>query len=392
MTKRCKNKVKYILIITIIFILLAIVISLFLIKSPKLIVDFISTKEVNLNSEFYNTDIIKKIKNGQIVTKKESIDTSELGSKSITIIIKDKFGKEIDYDYEIIIVDKEPPQITYKKELETDYNKEIDLLANVKVTDNSGENITPTIEGEYRIDSPGVYTLYYVAEDKSGNKTKEEFKLTVKEKKNVNKPPVTSEPEEPNDANFTTSKGFKGYTKNGITYIDGVLIANKTYSLPSTYSPGLTNETTEAFNKMEAAAKLEGLYIKCTSGFRSFNTQKKLYNNYVNRDGQVAADTYSARPGYSEHQSGLACDICSNDSNSCINSTFDNTPEAKWSAKNAYKYGLILRYPKGKTNETGYQYESWHFRYVGVELATKLYNNGDWITLEDYFGIDSEYK
>ena len=138
---------------------------------------------------------------------------------------------------------------------------------------------------------------------------------------------------------------------------------------------------------MSSAALLDGINIWCQSGFRSYDTQKKLYDNYVERDGKISADTYSARPGHSEHQSGLACDI-----NDVINSSFNNSPEAKWAAKNAYKYGLILRYPKDKSDETGYKYESWHFRYVGVELATKLYNNGDWITLEDYFGITSEYE
>ena len=81
-----------------------------------------------------------------------------------------------------------------------------------------------------------------------------------------------------------------------------------------------------------------------------------------------------------------------NDTAFFINSNFDNTAQAKWLSENAYKYGFILRFPKGKENETGYIYESWHFRYVGVELATKLYNNGNWITLEEYLGITSEYS
>ena len=110
-----------------------------------------------------------------------------------------------------------------------------------------------------------------------------------------------------------------------------------------------------------------------------------LYNNYVNRDGVVAADTYSARAGHSEHQSGLAFDV------NTINDSFANTEEGKWLNDNCYKYGFILRYPNGKSDETGYQYEPWHFRYVGVELAEKLYNNGNWITVEDYFGITSRY-
>ena len=184
---------------------------------------------------------------------------------------------------------------------------------------------------------------------------------------------------------FTTSKGFNGVTKNGVTYIEGILVANKTYSLPSSYGTSLTNETLDAFNKMKKGAKASGLNIYISSGFRSYSRQKTIYNNYVARDGKKSADTYSARPGHSEHQTGLAFDV------NTISSAFHNTKEAKWLSDNCYKYGFILRYPKGKENETGYIYESWHFRYVGVELATKLYNNGDWITLESYFGITSKY-
>lgn len=111
-----------------------------------------------------------------------------------------------------------------------------------------------------------------------------------------------------------------------------------------------------------------------------------IYNNYVRQDGQREADTYSARAGHSEHQSGLAFDV------NIINSSFANTNEARWLAANCYRYGFILRYPEGKTKETGYMYEPWHFRYVGIDLATKLYNNGNWLTMEDYFGITSEYQ
>ena len=142
---------------------------------------------------------------------------------------------------------------------------------------------------------------------------------------------------------------------------------------------------------MFSAAKQAGYTMWAQSGFRSYSTQQRLYNNYVNRDGKTAADTYSARPGHSEHQSGLAFDVCATNK-PCISSSFDNTEEAKWLASNAYKYGFILRYPKSKVNETGFMYESWHFRYVGKELSNKLYNDGDWITLEDYFGVTSEYS
>lgn len=311
--------------------------------------------------------------------------------------------KEVDNnknnDNNIVEVDKEKPVIKYTDKLKTEVGKKIDLLDNVSVTDNSGEELKVLVEGEYDFNKVGTYELYYVAKDSGDNEAKEKFILVVEEKKNnsnnSNKENNKNE-EKPiinTDKSFTTSKGFKGYVKNGITYIDGNIIANKTYSLPSSYNPGgLTKETNDAFNKMIAAAKLDGFNIRCQSGFRSYNTQNRLYNNYVNRDGKAQADIYSARPGHSEHQTGLSCDICSDDSNACINDNFNNSAEAKWASKNASKYGLILRFPESKSNETGYKYESWHFRYVGIELASKLYNNGDWITLEDYYGITSEYS
>ena len=186
-------------------------------------------------------------------------------------------------------------------------------------------------------------------------------------------------------ANFVTNNGFQGYTKNGLTYIDGVLIANKTYSLPSNYNPGLTSETGEAFNQMKMDAQNSGLNIEIISGFRSYARQNTIYNNYVSRDGKESADRYSARAGHSEHQTGLAIDINS------LNTSFENTEEGKWLKENSYKYGFILRYPKGKEEITGYMYEPWHYRYVGRELATKLYSNGSWLTIEEYFGITSQY-
>ena len=230
-----------------------------------------------------------------------------------------------------------------------------------------------------------VAGIFFLTKDKPSTKTNDKKKVKTEET-NIEEE-TTEEETNVEEDTLTTSKGFKIEVKDGITYIDGILVANKTYSLPSTYNPGgLTSETTKAFNEMKADAAAVGLNIYVVSGFRSYNTQVNLYNRYAARDGKNAADTYSARPGHSEHQTGLAFDL--ND----VSDNFENTAEAKWLNNNAYKYGFILRYPKGKTNETGYIYESWHFRYVGKDLAAKLYNNGDWTTLESYFGITSEYN
>ncbi len=387
-------KKKKIIIILSIIILIVIIGILVFINFKKLKVNIENDVQIALNDKKYNTDYLKELKNGTVINNKELIDTSKIGTQKVKIIIKNFWGQKKDYFFQVNIYDDEKPQITFSKNLETEVGSEIDLLKDVTVKDNSNENIEVNIEGEYDFNKAGSYTLYYVAKDSSNNETKEEFTLTVTEKKNTTSNQNTSANNINNETTFTTSKGFNGVVKNGVTYIDGYLIVNKTYSLPSNYGSALTSQTTEAFAQMQAAALLEGIDLYISSGFRSYQRQNTLYNNYVARDGVNKADTFSARPGHSEHQSGLAFDVCSHNldgKNACINSNFDNTPQAQWLAQNCYKYGFILRYPEGKTNETGYKYESWHFRYVGIDLATKLYNNGNWLTMEDYFGITSTY-
>ena len=181
----------------------------------------------------------------------------------------------------------------------------------------------------------------------------------------------------------TTVNG-KLEVKDGITYIDGIMIVNKTYSLPASYDPGaLTPDADQAFAMLQKAAKLDGLTMNCVSGYRSYQAQDTLYHNYVARDGQAAADRFSARPGHSEHQTGLCLDV------NYAGDAFHDTPEAKWLEENSWKYGFIIRYPEGKENITGYMYESWHVRYLGKDLAKKVYDSG--LTLEEYLGITSQY-
>jgi D-alanyl-D-alanine carboxypeptidase len=141
-------------------------------------------------------------------------------------------------------------------------------------------------------------------------------------------------------------------------------------------------DLTEMFN----AAKVDGVSLVFGSGFRSQGLQRQFYDSYVAKDGQAAADTYSARPGYSEHQTGLAVDF-TNPSGKChLETCWEETPEGKWVAANAYKYGFIMRYTPTKQNITGYQYEPWHFRYVGKELANEMRNQSI-ETLEEFFNI-----
>ena len=126
------------------------------------------------------------------------------------------------------------------------------------------------------------------------------------------------------------------------------------------------------------------------NGYRSYQTQVNLYKRWVNTLGYNEAERVSARAGYSEHQTGYAFDVV--DEQNTLDSDMGDRLSGKWLNNNAYKYGFIIRYVKDKEQITGYAYEPWHVRYVGKELAKKLYNNGDWLTLEEYFGITSEYK
>ena len=173
-------------------------------------------------------------------------------------------------------------------------------------------------------------------------------------------------------------------TVDGFTYVNGILIANKTYLLPADYDPGrILPEAQTAFDEMRAAAKAEGLTLKIVSGYRSYKKQDKLYHNYAARDGAAAADRYSARAGSSEHQTGYAMDINS------VRESFAETAEGKWLAAHCAEYGFILRYPKDKEAETGFMYEPWHIRYLGVDLAKKITESG--LCLEEYLGITSAY-
>lgn len=172
---------------------------------------------------------------------------------------------------------------------------------------------------------------------------------------------------------------------DGCTYIDGILIANKTYALPAGYAPGgILPTVMEAWNAMVAAAKKDGISLWIISGYRSYDTQEAIYNRYVNDNGQEEADTYSARPGHSEHQTGLAFDINE------ISYSFGETAAGKWVAENAAQYGFIIRYPQSKQHITGYIYEPWHLRYLGTELAMDVYESG--LCLEEYLNIDSAYR
>ncbi|MDZ7543544.1 D-alanyl-D-alanine carboxypeptidase family protein, partial [Clostridium perfringens] len=144
-------------------------------------------------------------------------------------------------------------------------------------------------------------------------------------------------------------------------------IVNKEFGLPDSSAPGESTEARKAFESMKADAGREGIYLNAFSTYRSYWSQDRLYWSYVSTYGQDPTDTFSAKPGFSEHQTGLAFDIGGLDQSLWAKDDFKYTKEAEWLKNNSYKYGFILRYPEGKEWKTGYMHESWHFRYIGVE-------------------------
>ena len=184
----------------------------------------------------------------------------------------------------------------------------------------------------------------------------------------------------------TTETTSNKVTSNGSYYsikgkYDDIIIANKKYPLSPSYNPGEDATAKAAFVRLRNDMINQGFNVgHAYSGFRSYDTQKTLYQNYANRDGYAAADRYSARAGYSEHQTGLAYDLTDRSGN-----LLEDKTATDWLNNNAYKYGFVVRYQPGKESVTGYMPEAWHIRYIGKE-AKEVYESGK--SIEEYFGFD----
>ena len=176
------------------------------------------------------------------------------------------------------------------------------------------------------------------------------------------------------------------------------VVVNKHRQLnPASYVPGqlvrvqgerLRSQAADAYKQFAKAAKVAGVNVMPISGYRSFSEQASLYDSYVRQYGQATADTLAARPGYSEHQTGLAMDIGNASGICALQACFANTPAGQWAAAHGWEYGFIIRYPAGAQATTGYTYEPWHLRYVGRAIAEDMQSTGV-TTLEDYFGLDA---
>lgn len=227
-------------------------------------------------------------------------------------------------------------------------------------------------------------TIIFFISKAFGNKNDDSSSAESKTEVTQSSSESEKNPEKQTNNGAETDAEHKIEVIDGITYVDGILVANKSYNLPEDYDPGLNDEAFAAFEKMIAGASKDGISIYLCSGYRNYQDQQFQYNEYVTNRGVEEADKISARPGHSEHQTGLAFDV------NYTEFSFADTEEGKWLAEHCSEYGFIIRYPENKEDKTGFSYEPWHVRYLGVDLAKKVTESG--LCLEEYLGITSEYN
>lgn len=243
------------------------------------------------------------------------------------------------------------------------------------------------------LNAKGLPEQSEITQDVSSNDTEQ----TDQKDESISK---TEKPEEKHEASTPPAKN-----KDSIQVVFNPesipVLVNKQNKLPDSYNPtdlvitdipfisGASNEkrkmrqeAAEAISQLFAGAKAQGISLLGVSAYRSHATQTTLFNSYVNKDGYEKARTYSALPGTSEHETGLSIDVTGGNGKCAAEDCFGGTKEAIWLEQHAAKYGFIIRYPQGKESITGYQYEPWHLRYVGKEIAHEIMNKG--ITLEEY--------
>lgn len=349
------KKILFTFIIANISIVTLLLIAYFSLYEPLISIELIGEKTITqeINTQ-YNELGAKVTGTKKKYTINGVVDTTKLATYTITYKIKHIITKTV--KRKVIVVDTTPPELTLLDQDITIYENEEYKEPGYTSIDNHDKDISSNVEVINNLNNKkaGTYKIIYISTDSSNNITTKERNVIVKEK-SLYQPSQTP------------------------TYINGILLVNKKYALPSTYNPGVDTTANNALKQLQQDANKAGYNIPLLSAFRSYSRQQTIYNNYVARDGYTLADTYSARPGHSEHQTGLAFDV------GAIDDYYGDTPAGKWLATNSHKYGFIIRYPKGKTHITGYKYEPWHIRYIGIEHATNIYNKN--ITLEEYLQV-----
>ncbi len=369
-------------IIIIISIMLVVILATFFIFNNKnmTIEKFIEQNVFenldNYNSDYYE-DYLKYLKNNPDIDKEiiilfinycyeNQIKYMDINNYFINLYKKDNF-----------VIDNLDRYIAYLKENKTSYDNVIEIVnkdLDKFILDNGIDEdfILNLVNEKYYIsDNWDRYINYY------------------KDNKDLNSQEIVTNVNSKLDYVFYNDYQMTDTSK------DYLMIVNKYYKLDSTYVPKdmvmiepdygyayeIRKDVYEAFKEMYKAAKKDNISLFIVSPYRSYNKQRNIYNSYVQSDGVNKADTYSARPGFSEHQTGLAMDLAPNVYMDL--DTFVDSPSYSWMIDNAYKFGFILRYPKDKEYITGYMYEPWHYRYVGIEAATIIKNEN--LTFEEYY-------
>lgn len=230
--------------------------------------------------------------------------------------------------------------------------------------------------------NPGDYKMMIIASDAYDNSIEKECIVRVQNEKKVSSTEQTNPSSKSSSSQNKPAENEEGQSvvSSGPYYVQGIMVVNKKHGLPANYAPQENAEAGTKIRQLIADMQRQGYAISSSySGYRSYAYQSSLYNNYVNSYGQAQADRFSARPGYSEHQTGLAFDL--KHSNGTL---VEAAPEVNWIAAHAHEYGFIVRYPSGKESVTGYMPEPWHLRYVG-DQASAIYASG--LTLEEYLGV-----
>ena len=354
------------------------IIVLFILLTGVLVFMY-SIFNVSLKKDVFVFEYGKHISiNEKSLFKDSWIDPSHIELDVSSIEMEGKYAKPGNYlvevKYQILffnqsktiqikVEDRTKPVIKQKNEIKVDVNdKDHDFSSYFEIEELSDYDISFDLE-KVDFSSSGIYEATIFVEDIYHNVSSSSFEIEVEETtnnlvSNIQSSSTTAEP----------------------CIVNGILVVNKKHSLPSNYAPGENIEAKSQFLKLIADMKADGLQVSDSySGFRSYEYQNSLYWNYVNSYGQQQADTFSARAGYSEHQTGLAFDLMQ--PNGALLQSYN---ESVWLANNAHRYGFIVRYPYGKEAITGYVAEPWHIRYVG-DQATAIYQSG--LCLEEYLGI-----
>lgn len=371
--KRKKNNKKMILILIIVIIL---ILSLVYILMPK--------------NYGYNKKAIEVFKENDLY---EQIKEKKIYSETLEEAInQNSFNKEYFLEYlDIKYIDDKNFISNINKLLNLGYSsKDINAIYN-KIPD----SVNIIIDSKYNKDIINIMNLSYFKIDNLKRYLDYDI-MEIKSiydisniKKDFNYEDVVTYVNANLDKEYYSSDNL--ISNEDASKID--VLVNKYHKLDENYEPSdltiidskyasgtqkLRKEAQIKFEEMASDMAKENLKIYAGSTYRSYTYQKGLYDRYVKKDGFAAAETYSARSGYSEHQLGLAVDI--------VNGKWDylseNDKEYDYLVKNSYKYGFILRYPRGSEYVTGYMFEDWHFRYLGIELATKVFNSG--LTYDEY--------